>query len=186
MKVKPVYLDKNTTLYEIFKYHIDIRSLPKKSIIRLLAVYTNDEYEKQLLKELCSKENYKKYDEILENNITFIDLLKNLHTCCPPVTRLLEYLPTLLPRTYSIASSPLSSPDKIKIVFTVAYSLSNGVEKEGLCTGMLKSIVENKESSSLPIKMFYKKPSAFRLPLNLEQPLILVGPGSGIAPFIGK
>ncbi|KAL0269150.1 UNVERIFIED_CONTAM: hypothetical protein PYX00_006972 [Menopon gallinae] len=186
IKSKPTYLNKCTTLYEIFKYHVDIRSLPKKSLIRVLVEYTIDESERTLLKEICSKEGFKKYDEeILENNKTFLDLLTNIHTCCPPVIRLLENLPALLPRPYSISSSCLSTPDRIKIVFTVAYSMTNGEKREGLCTGMLKSAVENKEYSNLPVRMFYRKPSAFRLPLNQKHPLILVGPGSGIAPFIG-
>ena len=165
---------------------IDIYSIPKKLLIRVLVEYTKNTHEKEYLLKLCSKEGCDLYEKtFLEENVTFLSLILQLESCRPPVERLLEHLPKLLPRPYSIASSPLNSCNKIEIIFSL-LELCND-QKEGLCTGMLKNKINNynKEEKKTNVKLYFRKSNGFNLP-DTEVPLILIATGTGIAPFLGK
>ncbi|KAK6635144.1 hypothetical protein RUM44_000393 [Polyplax serrata] len=178
------YIDKVTTLNAIFKSCIDIYSSPRKLLIRVLSHYTKDENEKMKLEKLCSAEGSELYTAtILEKKMTFLDFILMFKTCCPPIPRLLENLPKLLPRPYSIASSPLASENKIKLIFSIT-KMPNTTLCEGLCTGMLKSIISKGNIEESSLKFFFRKSNGFNLPED-NVPLILIGPGTGIAPFLG-
>lgn len=185
-QILPPFLDKITTLNFAFKFCLDICCIPKKVLIRVLAKYTKDDKERNYLEKLCCKERPDLYTKIiLDGRKTFLDLLLMFQTCCPPVVRLIENLPKLFPRPYSIASSPLASPNKIRIVFSV-IEIANDDPKEGLCTGMLKKLINNKkDEKKCTVKYFFRKCNGFNLP-DTDVPIILIGTGTGIAPYLGE
>lgn len=158
-----------------------------------MSEYTKDEIEKRCLQEISSREGSSLYSsEILDKCTNILDILNNYKSCNPPIELLLQNLPKLMPRPYSICNSPLGSPDVLKVCFSVIKK-ENG--STGLTTGWLNDLVkESKDLSakfeklsldSVKIPMYIRKPNTFRLPENKKTAIIMIGCGTGVAPFIG-
>ena len=111
-KVKlPVWLPTSSTLEMLFKHHLDIRAVPKKPLLRSLVEHTIVEEDKRKLAMLCSKEGGQEYmTKVRDSQMTLLELLAMIPSCMPPVTVLLEHLPRLNPRPYSLSSSPWPPP----------------------------------------------------------------------------
>ena len=90
-----------------------------------------------------------------------------------------KLLRKLQPRLYSIASSPKMYPEEIHLtVATVAYE-SLGRERLGVCSTFLASRV----TEDVPVFIFIHSAKHFRLPEDPSRHIIMIGPGTGIAPF---
>lgn len=86
-------------------------------------------------------------------------------------------LPKLQPRLYSIASSLRMHPDAVHFIIDVVRYRSHGRVRKGVCSTFL---AEHCGDSPAPI---YPTVSKFRLPEDGDVPIIMVGPGTGVAPF---
>jgi sulfite reductase (NADPH) flavoprotein alpha-component len=85
----------------------------------------------------------------------------------------------LNPRLYSIASSPKAHPDEVHLcVGSVRYE-THGRARKGVCSTFLADRVE----AGTPLPVFVQTSHGFRLPASGDVPIIMVGPGTGIAPF---
>ena len=171
--------------------------MPKKPLLRALVDYTSDSAEKRRLQELCSRQGSDEYTELIRGpNISILDLLATFPSCKPPFELLAQHLPRLQPRRYSIANSPLKDSQQLTFVFNVVrFNVDHGraFYRNGVCTGFLerflsrsidgKTDFEAMNESSL--KIFLTKSTGFRLPTDMSQPIVMIGPGSGVAPFIG-
>ncbi|CAF2086670.1 unnamed protein product [Rotaria magnacalcarata] len=180
----PAYIPPMCSLRYALVNCIDIRSSPRKNLLRLFVDCTTDDDEKRRLEELCSREGseiYIKY--ILEEHLSILDILNHFPSCKPDVAMLIEFLPSLMPRFYSICSSPLDDARSIKFVYSVFnFAASNGrtYERFGVCTNWL-----NKIDIGTKVLIQTRISQHFRLPLTLDTPLIMIGPGTGVAPFVG-
>jgi sulfite reductase (NADPH) flavoprotein alpha-component len=85
----------------------------------------------------------------------------------------------LPPRLYSIASSPKAHPGEVHLTVGVVRYDSNGRERKGVCSTYLADRIE--EGSAIDV--FVTPNKHFKVPANPDAPLIMVGPGTGIAPF---
>ena len=85
----------------------------------------------------------------------------------------------LPPRLYSIASSPLAHPGEVHLTVAAVRYESNGRKRKGVCSTYLTDLV--KEGSKT--RVFVQPNKHFRLPASGETPVIMVGPGTGVAPF---
>lgn len=112
---------------------------------------------------------------------TMTDLLEQLPSLRLDLATLLALRPPLKPRYYSISSSPRLAPDFCSITVGVQHFLSGEKEREGLCSGYLATCPEG---SDLRV-VVRDTGSAFRLPADPAAPVILVGPGTGLAPMRG-
>ncbi|XP_041979718.1 methionine synthase reductase-like isoform X2 [Aricia agestis] len=191
----PPHIPIKATLRFVLTYCIDLRGILKKVFLVVLSKYTTDESEKKVLEYLSSKEGFLAYtSNILNKSICILDIFQMFKSCRPPVEVILEHLPRLLPRPYSICNTYLKDPNKLKICFSVKEI---GNDRKGLTTSWLEELIttsddveKNFEKISLkgnkkvPI-YFRKNINEFRLPENTEAPMILVGPGTGVAPFMG-
>jgi len=91
-----------------------------------------------------------------------------------PLTTWLDLLKPLQPRLYSISSSPLAHPQQVHLtVSTVRYG-----ERKGVCSTFLAD-----RAQALKVAIFPQVSKHFRLPEDDNVPVIMVGPGTGIAPF---
>uniref|UniRef100_A0A2K5ZYT4 Methionine synthase reductase n=1 Tax=Mandrillus leucophaeus TaxID=9568 RepID=A0A2K5ZYT4_MANLE len=116
-------------------------------------------------------------------------------------TKKKEHLPKLQPRPYSCASSSLFHPGKLHFVFNVVEFLSTApteVLRKGVCTGWLALLVasvlqpnthasheDSRKAVAPKISISPRTTNYFHLPNDPSIPIIMVGPGTGIAPFIG-
>lgn len=91
----------------------------------------------------------------------------------------LENLRKLQPRLYSIASSPKAHPDEVHLcVAAVRYS-TDGIAHKGVASTFLADRLPLEETTGI----YFHAANHFRLPADLTKPVIMVGPGTGIAPF---
>ncbi|KAK6970169.1 methionine synthase reductase-like isoform X1 [Biomphalaria glabrata] len=193
--VIPPHIPPTSTLRHIFTTCLDIRQPPSKAFLRSLVNSTSNPIEMRRLQELCSKEGASLYSEhIRECNISLLDLLFAFPSCHPPVERLIEHLPRLLPRPYSVCSCPEYKPDVIDIVFNV-IEIPGDPEKghyysrKGICTGWLDDITKclqsGDETEQIMIPIYLRTNQYFIPPADLTKPIIMIGPGTGVAPFVG-
>lgn len=104
-----------------------------------------------------------------------LDLLQTFPSARPPIPDLIASLPTLKPRLYSIASSPRATPGRVELCVGVVREERRGRVRDGVASCHLAFRAE-----MVPT---YGQTSHFRLPERPEVPVIMVGPGTGIAPF---
>lgn len=168
----------------------DITSTIRKPMLKLLAFYCTDETEKKELLKLSSEDplNQEFYkDEILNKSRTVLEVLKLYPNSKPPLDHFLEMLPKLQPRYYSISSSSVAHPESIHITAVlVDWITPTNRHAKGVTTHYLKDIVVPENGENYPrIPVFVRKNPNFRLPPTLDTPIIMVGPGTGLAPFRG-
>jgi sulfite reductase (NADPH) flavoprotein alpha-component len=107
----------------------------------------------------------------------FIDLLHGFPISIG-AAELLSALKPMQPRMYSIASSPAVHPAEVHLtVSTVRYG-ANGALRGGVCSTFLADRAERAE-----VPIFLQKTTHFRPPKDPSRPMIMVGPGTGVAPF---
>ncbi|MFC4125968.1 molybdopterin-dependent oxidoreductase [Nocardia rhizosphaerae] len=110
-----------------------------------------------------------------------VDVLRDF----PVRADLVDWLGTLKklqPRQYSISSSPLTTPDEVELTIgVVRYGEPTGdtARRGGVCSTFLA----DRARTEVPI--FLQRAPHFRPPLDPTVPMIMVGPGTGIAPFRG-
>lgn len=173
-KAAKVPFNQTTTPRQLLRDYLNFRSIPKKLFLRSLVEYTEDSTERHFLGTLSSKEGAKLYSELTgEKRKTVLDIIKTCPSCKPPLSLLLEHLPKLLPRPYSIANSYLSSSDEIRIIFSVLE------ENPGLTSSLM-------EKSPQTLNIYLREPNQFRYTdEDFESNQIMISVGCGVAPFLG-
>ncbi|MFC9325155.1 molybdopterin-dependent oxidoreductase [Kitasatospora sp. NPDC057015] len=90
-------------------------------------------------------------------------------------------LKRLQPRLYSISSSPLAHPGEVRLtVSVVRYGNEAGRGRKGVCSTYLADAADDG-----PVPVFVQRSPHFRPPADPAAPMVMVGPGTGVAPFIG-
>ncbi len=108
-----------------------------------------------------------------------VDLLREWPCGLQRPDDLLKFLPRLTPRLYSISSSPLAHPGSIHTTVSVVRYRTHDRDRDGVCSTLLADRVE--VGDRLPI---YIHPNQkFRLPKDPAASVIMIGPGTGVAPF---
>lgn len=88
-------------------------------------------------------------------------------------------LKKLQPRLYSIASSPNAHPGEVHLCVGVVRYHTHGRTRGGVCS----TFMSDRLKEDTQPRVFVHKNNAFRLPEDISTPVIMVGPGTGIAPF---
>lgn len=108
-----------------------------------------------------------------------VDVLKRFPTALT-AEQLVSLLRPLTPRLYSIASAQSEVEEEVHLtVGVVRYPQEDGTVRSGAASSYLADrLIEDGE-----VRVFVEHNDNFRLPQNLDTPVIMVGPGTGIAPF---
>ncbi|WOV91992.1 MAG: flavodoxin domain-containing protein [Candidatus Zeuxoniibacter abyssi] len=136
--------------------------------------------------EIC---NIEKLIQFAEDKKTAMEYLNgrdvaDIFTQFPPTTvveDVLGALRKLTPRLYSLASSPTAREGEAHLLIAISsYSskLESGGRRDGLCSGYLSSLLMDDK-----IKVYVNANDTFHLPQDDDTPIIMIGPGTGVAPF---
>lgn len=108
-----------------------------------------------------------------------LDLLQDFGPWKLSAADLVSILRKLPPRLYSIASSSKAHPDEVHLTIRKVEYEAHGRKRGGVCSVQVSERLE--EGGTLPI--FIQQNPNFKLPANPETPVIMIGPGTGVAPF---
>uniref|UniRef100_G3NDT4 Methionine synthase reductase n=1 Tax=Gasterosteus aculeatus aculeatus TaxID=481459 RepID=G3NDT4_GASAC len=199
----PSYMSQNISLLYLLTWCLEIRSVPKKALLRALVEHTGHSGQRRRLQELCSRQGSADYNLYVRDcGLSVPELLAAFPTCSPPLSLLLGQSANikLLSRLRShLYSSCLRHPGKLRFVFSVVEFPAcswRPAGRRGLCTGWLFDLINpvllspgEDESSVSPappkIHVSLRPNRSFRPPSEPSAPFIMVGPGTGVAPFIG-
>ena len=112
-------------------------------------------------------------------DLLIIDLLRNFPSARPDAANFVATLSPLAPRLYSISSSLRAHPGRVHLtVGTVRYQNSIGRQ----CSGVASTFLSERVRPGQTVRIFVHSSDKFALPAE-PRPIIMVGPGTGIAPF---
>jgi len=121
--------------------------------------------------------------DILGKRKSVFDLLEEHPACELPFHAYLEMLSLLAPRYYSISSSPSGDPQRCSVtVGVVEGPASSG---RGIYKGICSNYLAGRRASETIQATVRETKAGFRLPDDAAVPIIMVGPGTGLAPFRG-
>jgi cytochrome P450/NADPH-cytochrome P450 reductase len=165
---------------------VELQDPASRSDIEFMARYTSDPEQRSSLEGLVGDDDASQTrfrNEVLGRGRSLLDLLEDYPACDMPFEVFLDRLPPLRPRYYSISSSPLVSPDMCSITTGVLRGPArSGIgEFNGVCSSYLESNAPNST-----VFAFVREPTiAFRPPDDPQLPMIMIGAGTGLAPFRG-
>ncbi|QMT18156.1 bifunctional cytochrome P450/NADPH--P450 reductase [Planococcus maritimus] len=167
-------------LAQLLTSYVELQEPATRAQLRELAKSNPCPPHKQELEGLVEDETYKR--EVLAKRLTMLELLERFMSCEMEFENFLSLLPALKARYYSISSSPRASEQASITVSVVKGAAWSGTgEYEGVASNYLA-----KRETGDQLACFIRTPqTAFQLPEDPETPLVMVGPGTGIAPFRG-
>lgn len=164
-------------LREVLKSRLALAG-PTAKIIGTLATKATDPAEKARLTSLLTPESKDLLGSFLYER-EYVDLLAEFPSAKLSAQEFVDHLRKLMPRLYSIASSPKVYPDDIHLTVAVVRYQTNHRERVGVCSSYLADRVALGEGRA-PVFVSH---SHFGLPDDGAKDVIMVGPGTGIAPF---
>ncbi|MBS1814697.1 MAG: oxidoreductase [Acidobacteria bacterium] len=166
------------SLEEAVRTRLAIGKLTRSSVLAYAKIAPESTPGLDFLKSLVGAENKSKAEEYVWGR-EFIDLITEHPGGITEPQQLFTVLARLTPRMYSISSSQEKSSNTVHTTVRVVRYHTHNRERQGLCSGHLGERAD--VGATMPI--FLHANQNFRLPENTDAPVIMVGPGTGIAPF---
>jgi NADPH-ferrihemoprotein reductase len=162
---------------------LDIHKPPKFFFFRILSFFCDgqtDSEEAETHKERLLEMSFDEYyGYCVKERRVISEILFDFWSVKLPLATFIQFIGFLKVREYSIASSNLVHPDSFHLlVASLEYETVFKRQVKGVCSQFFESL-QTKDSI-----VFYIKEGLLRLPENIETPIILIGPGTGISPFI--
>ncbi|KAF1833500.1 riboflavin synthase domain-like protein [Decorospora gaudefroyi] len=177
--------DSTTTLRQLLTNHLDILSIPRRSFFAQLAHYTSDEFHKARLLEFTDPQYIDElYDYTTRPRRSILEVLQEFESVKIPWQRICSIVPALRGRQFSIASAMDPSAEverKTKIELLIAIVKYKTVIKrlrQGVATRYIASFVPGQE-----ITVTLSRGGLGVSKEELDRPVVMVGPGTGIAPM---
>ncbi|MFI6123311.1 molybdopterin-dependent oxidoreductase [Streptomyces sp. NPDC051064] len=164
----------SVSLGEALHRHLDIARITP-GLLRLVAERTHD----RTLKKLLRPDNKGELAQWTWGRQA-VDVIAE-HSARASAAEWTSALTRLRPRLYSISSSPLTDPGLVSLtVSVVRYENRHGAVRKGVASTFLADA----EPGS-PVPVFVQRAPHFRPPADPATPMVMVGPGTGVAPFVG-
>jgi sulfite reductase (NADPH) flavoprotein alpha-component len=162
-----------TSLREVLTRQVTLREPSRQ----LLAAILEKCPEASELSELLDPEAKSVMDDWIDGR-EVVDILEAYPSVRWEVAELVKVLRKLQPRLYSIASSPRKHPESVHLTVAIVRYELHGRPREGVCSTFLADRVSDGE-----VPVFIHTAKHFRPPEDPAARVIMVGPGTGIAPF---
>jgi sulfite reductase (NADPH) flavoprotein alpha-component len=159
-------------LAEALTDHCEIRR-PTAEAIEVLASRAIDREQSRILQAMAEG-----YPGAGPDNADLLDLLEAFPSARPPLSELISALDPLLPRLYSIASSPKTTPGQVHLTVAVVRYQLRSRQRGGVASTFLSDRLVPGDT----VPVYINASEGFRLPAP-DKPVIMIGPGTGIAPF---
>ncbi|XP_028664663.1 NADPH-dependent diflavin oxidoreductase 1 [Erpetoichthys calabaricus] len=180
----PTRLPQPCTVRHLVERYLDISCVPRRSIFELLAGFAASDLEDEKLREFASAQGQEElHDYCTRPRRTLLEVLQDFpHTTAAlQVDYLLDLIPEMSPRAFSIASSLHAHPGRIHILLAVVqYKTRLHKPRQGLCSTWLASLDPQAGEQRVPL---WVKKGGLTFPSDPEVPVVMVGPGTGVAPF---
>ncbi|WP_066391127.1 sulfite reductase subunit alpha [Neobacillus mesonae] len=160
-------------LKEALTNYCEITLLTKKILQGAAAFTENEELQKLVLVENAAQ--LKEYC----NGRDLLDMLREFGPWKATAQDIVSLLRKMTARLYSIASSITANPDEVHLTIGAVRYTAHGRDRKGVCSVLCAERVQ--EGDTLPV--FVQANKHFFLPETLDKDIIMVGPGTGIAPF---
>ncbi len=164
------------SLHEALTTRLGIGKLARGSVNQFAKLCAG--HEPEGLKALLGTENKALAEEYVWGR-EFIDLVTEFPGIITEPQQLFNVLQRLTPRMYSIASSQAAHPGEVHTTVRVVRYNAHGLERQGVASGHLGE----RAPVGVTMPVFLHENNAFRLPADTTAPVIMIGPGTGIAPF---
>ncbi len=159
------------TVKEALQHHFEITKLTKPLLQKAAELFGN----KTLAENVIDQDWIKSY--VYGRDL--IDLIQDFRPEKLEPEVLYQFLRKLPPREYSIASSYEANPDEVHITVGAVRYQAHQRERQGVCSIQLAERMEPGTS----ISVYLKKNPNFKFPFDKATPVIMIGPGTGVAPF---
>jgi sulfite reductase (NADPH) flavoprotein alpha-component len=160
-------------LQEALRTYFEIKA-PSKELIEEIATRSGDQELNGII-ESCDKEKLANY---LWGRDT-LDLLLQFPVCEFAAAEFIALLKPLQHRAYSISSSGNRYPDAVHLTVASVRYESHNRQHKGVCSTFLADLVNDETK----VRCFFTPNKVFRVPEDNNLPMIMIGPGTGIAPF---
>lgn len=158
-------------LFDALQHSYDITTLSRPLLAKFNEIARSAKLER-LLEDASSLKSYLHGRHV-------VDLLEEFPVPNLSANQFIKLLRKLPPRLYSIASSRLAYPDEVHLTVAAVRFESHGRARKGVASTCLADIVET--GCATPV---YVAPNRhFKLPADPSAPVIMIGPGTGVAPF---
>jgi NADPH-ferrihemoprotein reductase len=203
---KPLFPVPCTVRTALSRY-CDLTGLPRKELLGHLAHFAGVSSERARLAFLASKDGRSDFAEfVTAQQRSIAELFQAFPSVKLPLDALLQLLPRLQPRAYTIASSSVVAPTRVAVVASVIDHPKPGPDPSRRLRGVATNFMlrcapppVGDDGSRLdgapegagararapwPTLPVYVRTSTFRLPADATRPVVMVGPGTGIAPMM--
>ena len=170
------------TLREALMRYADLTNPPQKHSMKLLSAFATNPDEAEQLLFLSSVDGREKFTQMVHNNaMSLLELMQEFPSAKPDLGAFFGSIcPRVQPRYYSISSSPAQTPQHIHVTAAVVHEKKpSGKIHKGVCTNWLSTRELGARAA------IHVRTSHFKLPSDPSVPVVMVGPGTGIAPFRG-
>ncbi len=165
---------RSASLFEAMLKHFTITK-PSESLVRALADVCDETAQKDALLAMLDDEG-----PGIPDGTEVIDLLEQFPAARPCLESFSSSLSSLQPRLYSISSSLKATPRQVHLtVGCVRYTNARGRP----CRGVASTFLADRVARTRGARLFIQPAHGFALPSDPNTPIIMVGPGTGIAPF---
>ncbi|XP_013410123.1 NADPH-dependent diflavin oxidoreductase 1-like [Lingula anatina] len=181
----PNDLPQPCTVRHLVENYLDIAGVPRRYFFELMHLLAKDNLEKEKLGEFATAEGQQElYSYCNRPRRTTLEVLQDFPHTGPmvPFEYLFDLIPPLLPRAFSIASSQMVNPNQVQILMAVVkYKTIIKKPRRGVCSTWLAS-VDPQEEPDIRIPIWVKR-GTIAFPQKDDPPVIMIGPGTGVAPF---